>query len=287
MIDSKKINELGLKFAEDKTEESFNNLYKELSRLFWNYVYKNFKNISYQNLRNVHSFYFSNLWEKIDQFDKSLPFSNWAIASLKNECLQHFRTRMSGRKYDKFFVSIDKELGTFNHKNSKGSDRNTVENYDFSAVTSTNNIQEWIDKEYANFSNPIVYDAIQSLESPWGEYLLDKFKKDMSYEEIAIKYNCNLNTAKTRVRTAIIKIRKKLFPHEPERVQRSRHNTEQDRKRRRGTYTPSRPTDPRTGSGKGGRRKKSELKSDPIVTLIKNPDSEWEWTVKHDDSGKN
>jgi RNA polymerase sigma factor (sigma-70 family) len=240
MIDSTQIDILGLAFYNERTEESFNELYKKLNPLFWSYVWKNFKIISHAKKKNIHAEFFMNIWSKIDQYNPKLPFSPWAVRSLRNQCLQTFRTSMDGPanmkgRPNRLFISTE-----FIFDENKSS-----ENLEFTAATSENNIEDWINSEYEEFSTSIVLKAIENLPYPYGEILVDKFLNGYSYEELTELYNCNLNTAKTWVRAAIHYIRKQLFPSDPKRVDRARHRTAKEKLREKGEWPPKRKEDPK------------------------------------------
>lgn len=220
--DSQILNELGLIYYQDRSDESFNKLHKHLDSLLNNYFHANFKNINHKNLVDIKEAFYHNLIIGMDTFDPKYPFINWAITIFKNQCLLHLRNRLSGSSgfnhgHHLYFKSIIANIP----RTSK-----ELEDEEYSLSTSENNIDDWIENEYVNFFMEVLPNALDKMDPMYRELFEDRYIIGMTHEELIEKYKWNKNTLKTRIRKSLLDIKKLLFPHENVRkLSRSQHRS--------------------------------------------------------------
>jgi RNA polymerase sigma factor (sigma-70 family) len=225
--DSKILNELWLIYLEDRSEQNFLALHKKLDPLLDNYFHGNFKNINHTNLIDIKGAFYHNMLSAIDQFDKNLPFINWAITIFKNQCLLYLRNRLSGSSgfnhgHNIFFKNIEFSEYSRDSKYTK----THREDFDFSLKTSNNNIEDWIEREYMEFAIPAMNNALDKMDPMYRELFEDRYILGMSHDELIEKYKWNRNTLKTRIRKSLLDFKKILFPSENVRkLSRSQHRS--------------------------------------------------------------
>jgi RNA polymerase sigma factor (sigma-70 family) len=191
MIDRDQINLLGTSIYKNRDEHSFQEFYLHFNPLIRNYVWKNFSSIANQ-IDDIQCSFFSAVWEHIDQYDPTQPFSGWVSGILKNECLRRLRSsRPNGKKA--------MTLGDSPIEDQKNLGENNIEN--------------WINDEYENFTIDALNNALDNLPEVYRNIFLDKYLNLLTVEEIAAKYGWNLNTVKTRIRDSIFKLKKLLYPN--------------------------------------------------------------------------
>lgn len=178
-----------MKFYEERSEESFSQLYEPFKNYFIRVIKTKWPVNSEYTIEESIQETFMAIWEKIDQFDpKKSRFSSWATTILKNNllfCSNHKKrtNKIIGYRY---FPEISIE-----YFERSGSTQNE-------AFSSEDKPKDMDDLE----------EAILSLEDPvikkpiWDKYILRK-----SYNQMQEETGIPKNTLKTRVRRAVQTIR--------------------------------------------------------------------------------
>lgn len=178
------LQEIGLRFYNERSERNFKAVHDRLKPGLSKYVREKYGCDDYQTREAVLLKTFSNMWEKIDQYDPYYAFSTWAYRIARNEALQ-------SKRYGKKNYSLDgmQEMGI--NMTAKCSGLVSTPDYEFFEPTP----EEEMDRLYK-----IVLQEIGNLPEKYRIVLTDYHIKNQKEHEIAEKLGWNLNTVKTRKR---------------------------------------------------------------------------------------
>ena len=192
-IDREIIDELGLKFYKDRTNESFTEFYEYFHPVINNYIWKNFPVLS-SRINEVKSGFFFATFTNIEQFKPDYSFSAWCSGILRNECLANFnrKARKGKETLNRGHYPIDEN--TFND------------------TIMISNIEQWIEDEDTNFKLNILYRELNNLPPLYKDIMIDKYVNGLKNPELVVKYNLIEKTIKTRIFNGTSLLKKKINP---------------------------------------------------------------------------
>lgn len=197
IIKAKGMQKLALAFHKSRTERDFNALY---ARLKPGMIFHAMSSLKDEDAaEDVVSISFSKIWQKIDQYNKYWNFSTWAYRIVHNEAMQHIRK-------NKMLVGMDS--GNFNHSdNMQYGEFNLIgrgAEEDLVSVDPKWNIDENEDLHQAVYEK--VLTEINNLSKFYKDIMIDRELNGLKYKQIAVKYNININSVKTRIKRARMQI---------------------------------------------------------------------------------
>ena len=193
------LQQIGLNFYNNRDERSFKAVHDRLKPGLSKYVREKYGCDDYQTREAVLLKTFSNIWEKIDQYDPYYAFSTWCYRIARNEALL-------SKRYGKKNYSLDgmQEMGI--NMTSKYSGLVTTPDYEFFEPTP----EEEMTRLYK-----IVLDELQNLPEHYCQVLTETLIKKKKETQVAKDLNWNLNTVKTRKRKAKKLILKSVSENHP------------------------------------------------------------------------
>lgn len=193
------IQNIALKFIENKTNENFSKLISRLRPGILKFAYNFVKDKDLAN--EVTSQVFISIWEKIDQYDKVHNFSTWAYAIAKNNALGILRNSHKNLSYDKYTQNHSKLLQTYN----------PVYNMNSEVIGP---IGEDLVQELYDASVSIIKD----LDEPYKTVMIEREINQKQLHDIADDLGWNLSTVKTRLRKARKEVAEVLYKKYPDLV---------------------------------------------------------------------
>ena len=180
------LQQIGLNFYNERSERNFKAVHDRLKPGLSKYVREKYGCDDYQTREAVLLKTFSNIWEKIDQYDPYYAFSTWAYRIARNEALL-------SKRYGKKNYSLDgmQEMGI--NMTAKYSGLVSTPDYEFFEPTP---------EEEMNRLYKIVLDEIQNLPGVYSIVLTETLIKRKKETDVAKDLDWNLNTVKTRKRKA-------------------------------------------------------------------------------------
>lgn len=194
IIQASGLQKIALQFIRTRDEKDFNALYLRLTPGMLHYAIGILKDQSQAD--DCVSIAFSKMWTKLDQYNKYWNFSTWAYGILKNEVMQQIRK-------NKMTVSLNVNGGKF-----ELSDGIQYEEYR-SQSDELSVDPDWSFDETEDL-NLIVYEKvlkeINELSPFYRDIMIDRELKGFKYKQISDKYGININSVKTRIKRARLKI---------------------------------------------------------------------------------
>jgi len=177
---------IGLNFYEKRDDQSFTVLHNRLKPGLSKYVREKYGCDDFQTREAVLLKTFSNIWEKIDQYDSYYAFSTWAYRIARNEALL-------AKRYGKRNYSLEgmTEMGI--NMTSKYPGLTSTPDYEFFEPTQ----EEEMDRLYK-----MVLKEIENLPGVYRIVLTSSLIKKKKEREIAAETGWPINTVKTRKRKA-------------------------------------------------------------------------------------
>lgn len=157
----KEIDLLGRRFYEERTEESFNALYKKLVPYYTAVLYKYYSNIKKYMVKDVCTDTLVSIYKYIDNYKEGYSFYNYFFTFLTNRALEVIKKQ---NKYH--FIDVDFDM--LYHENEE--DRIIFD----------------IDKEYLL---EILHDSLEILNDLYKNIFIDKYINDMKNPELMEKYD--------------------------------------------------------------------------------------------------
>lgn len=204
------LQELGESFYKERTEESFSPLYKLLSPRLKHFVmgYLKTPQFSEDDIEDCVANTMTKIYLNIHQYNSYYNFSTWSYTIAKNEAL---------KKIGKFKKLKETPMLTLDRKGSSGEEIRSTGEWDISKI-----LKECID-DYVylpNYDNidfnhsenltSMILQEIQNLDPKYKEILWDREVNELSYLQLAEKYNLNLNTLKVYIHKGRKILQKKL-----------------------------------------------------------------------------
>jgi RNA polymerase sigma-70 factor (ECF subfamily) len=182
--------ELAENFLATRSEKDFNLLYKRVQPGLRNYIMNVVKDAEATEDILVNTL--TKMWTKIDQYDPKYQITTWLYRIAFNESLGWIRER--NRKY-----SIDnmEEFGVEISSNNK---------INQSVEELLKDYEEKSEKDYLEEENHLMeqyalaLSCIKGLKPMYRDFIEDRLINNMKYEDIAEKYDVNLQTVKNRIR---------------------------------------------------------------------------------------
>jgi RNA polymerase sigma factor (sigma-70 family) len=182
--------ELAENFLATRSEKDFNLLYKRVQPGLRNYIMNVVKDAEATEDILVNTL--TKMWTKIDQYDPKYQITTWLYRIAFNESLGWIRER--NRKY-----SIDnmEEFGVEISSNNK---------INQSVEELLKDYEEKSEKDYLEEENHLMeqyalaLNCIKGLKPMYRDFIEDRLINNMKYEDIAEKYDVNLQTVKNRIR---------------------------------------------------------------------------------------
>lgn len=186
------IQELANRYLETRGNRELEKLMKRLRPGLKIYVFNILKNE--MAAEDVVSDTFTKIWEKIHQYNPYWKFSTWAYTIAANEARQWIR----------------KEGKTYTIESIGGME--VVEALLLNNVAfQDNGIDEPTPEEHQNMLYEMANAEIDKLPELYREIMIDRERDDMKYDEIADKHELSINTVKTRIKRARVKIKENVL----------------------------------------------------------------------------
>jgi len=185
------IQKLAIKFIETKDEQTFNQLQKRLTPGLNSFLYSYIKDKDSRDSIILNTFV--NVWTKIEQYSTKFAFSTWVYSIAKNEALQLKRKNSKNNNIENIMKFGD-------HVNVNADLTFTPEYEFFDETTKDDEINEL---------SEFILEEIKTLSNNYKEVIEMRELKEMKYQDIAAELNMNINTVKTRVRLARLKLLKR------------------------------------------------------------------------------
>ena len=185
------LQEIALKFINDRTETSFNALYYRLKPGLRKMISKYHQDE--EIAEEILAITLSKAYVFADMYDSRWNFSTWVYKICQNECLMELRRinatySLSAMEESNIKIKpVDENEWTTNPEYEYYDDTRMIE-----AIDAYSEIME----------------EIQELPSPYRDILQDREIRKLKYEEIAEKRNIKINTVRSRIHVA-----KKLVKH--------------------------------------------------------------------------
>lgn len=193
------LQELGEIFYNERTEESFSPLYKLLSPRLKHFVmgYLKTPQFSEDDIEDCVANTMTKIYLNIHQYNSYYNFSTWSYTIAKNEAL---------KKIGKAKKLKETTMLTLDRKGANGGKVESIGEWDISKI-----LKECID-DYVyrpnydnidfdhseNLTNAIL-EEIKNLDPKYKNILWDREVNELSYIQLAEKYDLNLNTLKVYI----------------------------------------------------------------------------------------
>jgi RNA polymerase sigma factor (sigma-70 family) len=193
---SNNLQELGEKFFRLRTEESFTDVYHVLSPRLRRFIsgYLKQPQFTQDDIDDCVANSMTKVYLNIQQYNSYWNFSTWTYTIAKNEAL---------KKIDRLKKLKESPMISLNRWYSNES---SVGEWDTSKI-----LKECIDDyiHYPNYDNidfnhseniaKLILEEIQNLDKKYKDIIWDREINDMSYLDLAKKYDLNLNTLKVYI----------------------------------------------------------------------------------------
>lgn len=183
------LKELGLNFKESHSEKDFNLLHNRIKKGLYQYAYKMLND--HHDASDVVTMTMTKVWTKIDQFNPEWHISTWIYSiAYKNGILPIIHNRKNSLNST---VSLSKN-------SDEDDNKNLVSKIEFSAIDKfiDSLVKVENDKDYELLVN-MMLTRLANLPLHLKEPLASRYFDNLSYEEIGIKYDINLQTVKNRI----------------------------------------------------------------------------------------
>jgi len=183
------LKELGLKFKESHSEKDFNLLHKRIKTGLYQYAYRMLNN--HHDASDVVTTTMTKVWSKIDQFNPEWHISTWIYSiAYKNGVLPILHNRKNSLNST---VSLTQSADDDDNKN-------VISKIEFSAIDKfiDNLVKVENEKDYEILVQMMLA-GLSNLPSHLKEPLASRYFDNLSYDEISLKYDINLQTVKNRI----------------------------------------------------------------------------------------
>jgi RNA polymerase sigma-70 factor (ECF subfamily) len=196
---SKNLQELGEVFFNLKTEESFTEVYHILSPRLKRFIsgYLKAPNFSQDDIDDCVSNSMIKIYMNIHQYNSYWNFSTWSYTIAKNEAL---------KKIAKSKKLKETSMVTMNGWKNSQSDSDYVGDLHLSKILKEciddyvhNPNYDNIDFDHSENLTKVILEEIKNLNPKYKEILWDREVNEMSYIDLANKYDLNLNTLKVYI----------------------------------------------------------------------------------------
>ena len=182
--------ELAENFLATRSEKDFNLLYKRVQPGLRNYIMNIVKDV--EATEDILANTLIKMWTKIDQYDPQYQITTWLYRIAFNESLGWIRER--NRKYSidgmqDFGVEVSESNGINETIDELLNDHEARTEQDY--LEEENHLME----QYA-----LALNCIKGLKPMYRDIIEDRLLNNMKYEDIAEKYEVNLQTVKNRIR---------------------------------------------------------------------------------------
>lgn len=195
---SKSLQELGETFFQLRTEESFSELYYVLAPRLNRFIagYLMTPQFTQDDIDDCVSNSMTKVYMNIHQYNSYWNFSTWSYTIAKNEALKKIGRAKKLREAP--MLSLDRWNGA--------SDSRSTGEWDVSKILKEciddyiyNPNYDNVDFDHSENLTKIILDEIQNLNPKYKEILWDREVNEMSYLDLAKKYDLNLNTLKVYI----------------------------------------------------------------------------------------
>ena len=195
---SKSLQELGEAFFQLRTEESFSELYHVLAPRLNRFIagYLVHPQFTQDDIDDCVSNSMTKVYMNIYQYNSYWNFSTWSYTIAKNEALKKIGRAKKLRETPMF--SLDRW--------NENPDAKSTGEWDVSKILKEcvddyiyNPNYDNIDFDHSESLTKIILDEIQNLNPKYKEILWDREVNEMSYMDIAKKYDLNINTLKVYI----------------------------------------------------------------------------------------
>lgn len=190
------LQQLALSFIENRNEKTYAALYAKMRPLIVRYV--STFSLDQESKNEAVTQVMLRAWVFIDKYDPQYNFSTWIMACAKFECFEQLRNL-------KKQVSIEGSMEA----------KITLKPVFSEDLKDELEYEEPNEEDYyVSLSSKEVYDEvvtgyIEELKGFHKEMIKDSFFNKLSYEELAEKHDCKLNTVRSRIHNAKKYIRDK------------------------------------------------------------------------------
>lgn len=180
--------EMTSNFLRTKSEKDFTTLFYRIKPGLTSYTNKIVKDKEIAEDIAINTL--TKMWTKIDQYDPQYQITTWLYRIAFNESLAYLNKQNKTSSLDQL-----SEFGV--EVNMSG----TVDINDLIIGAEINTEQDFIDEDNAIMEKYTkALNAIQGLKGMYKEIMIDRLINNMKYDDIAQKYNVNLQTVKNRIR---------------------------------------------------------------------------------------
>lgn len=199
---SKKLQDLGLKFFNERTDDSFTQVFNRMKPGLNKYIFEIVPDKSTRDVVIMNTF--KNVWEKINQYDPYYAFSTWVYRIARNEAL--LSKRWGNRNYS---------LDAMNENGvgiSTKNDASMVINPDYEFFEPTP--EEEMVRLY-----DMVISEINELPGVYKTVMIEREINNKDYAKIADELKWPINTVRTRIRKGRQLVHDRINKKEPKLVE--------------------------------------------------------------------
>lgn len=196
------IQNLAENYINTKSDRDFKKLYDRLLPGIKKYAWSFLKDKYNANdmIDEVISISFSKVFVKIHQYNSNWNFSTWVYRIVRNECLTELN-RQKKIRYLSQYVNED------NTAIDPATITGILNKEDFIYKDNFEDIENYLE-QMELYSKTI--ETMNNLKDIHKNILIDRELNHMKYKDIAEKYDLPINTVKSRIRSARLKIKNKL-----------------------------------------------------------------------------
>lgn len=195
---SRNLQELGQEFFDLKTEQSFSEVYKILQPRLKRFVmgYLKSPQFSEDDINDCVSNSLTKVYLNIHQYNSYWNFSTWSYTIAKNEALKKIA---KSKKLKETPISMLSSWGN-NDQSRNGGEwdvskilKECIDDYIY------NPNYDNVDFDHSENMTKVILQEIQSLNPKYKDIIWDREVNEMSYLDLAKKYELNLNTLKVYI----------------------------------------------------------------------------------------
>jgi len=196
----KSLQELGEEFFNDRTERSFTVVYHTLVPRLNRFIsgYLKSPQFTQDDIDDCVSNTMTKIYLNIHQYNSYWNFSTWSYTIAKNEALKKISKTKKLKEISMF--SLDRAAGYNNNSISNNGEwdvtkilKECVDDYIYRPNYDN------IDFDHSENLTKIILDEIKNMNPKYKEILWDREVNEMSYLDLANKYDLNLNTLKVYI----------------------------------------------------------------------------------------
>lgn len=194
------IKQLGLNFYNSRSEKDYTELYHRIMPGLKNHIYSFVKDRD--AVEDIAIVAMTKAYNKIEQYNPDYTISTWIYTIASNEARQYIKKKRA--KGHRLFSALEYTNDSGNSSLDKLESIIAVEN-EYMVNEHTKAENEVIQKEFET-----AMDIINKMKDSYKDILIDRFVNDLSYNELAEKYDVNLQIIKNRINRGKIKIEKEF-----------------------------------------------------------------------------